>query len=102
MKPTAISLEEYEAAERELAGRRAKRFWLLHASLFGVGTAIFAIVEAGANGALWWPYLLFVAWAIVLFINYNRSVRYGDAHEREQQIRIEWRAGRSKEELVPR
>ena len=102
MKPTAISLEEYEAAERELAGRRAKRFWLLHASLFGVGTAIFAIVEAGANGALWWPYLFFVAWAIVLFIHYNRSVRYGDAHEREQQIRIEWRAGRSKEELVPR
>ena len=102
MKPTPISLEEYEAAERELVLRRAKRFWLLHASLFGVGAAIFAIVEAGANGALWWPYVLFIAWAIALFVHYNRSVRYGDAHEREQQIRIEWRASHSEEELAPR
>jgi hypothetical protein len=102
MKPTAISLEEYEVAERELAGRRAKRFWLLHASLFGVGTAIFAIVEVGANGALWWPYLLFVAWGLALFAHYNWSVRHGEIHEREQQFRIEWRASRSKDELVPR
>ena len=102
MKPTPISLKDYEAAEREFVLRRNKRFWLLHASLFGIGTAIFAIVEAGASGALWWPYVLFVAWAIALFTHYNRLVRYGDAHERQQQIRIEWRANRAKEDLVPR
>jgi len=102
MKPTAISLEEYEAAERELAATHARRFWFLHASLFVVALGSFAIVEAAANGGLWWPYLVLTAWALVLLAHYRRSIRYGDAHAREQQIRIEWRAGRSRDELVPR
>jgi hypothetical protein len=102
MKPTAISLEEYEAAERELAATHARLFWFLHASLFVVALGSFAFVEAAANGGLWWPYLMLAAWALVLLAHYRRSIRYGDAHAREQQIRIEWRAGRSRDELVPR
>jgi hypothetical protein len=102
MRPTAISLQEYEAAERELAQRRAKRFWLLHASLFAVVAATFAIVEAAANGGLWWPYVLVASWALVLFAHYRWSIRNGDVHAREQQIRVEWRAGHSKETLIPR
>jgi hypothetical protein len=102
MKPTAISLEEYEAAERELAERRARRFWFLHASLFVVVAGTLAILEASANGSLWWPYVVLASWALVLFGHYRGSIRYADAHAREQQIRIEWRAGRSRDELVPR
>jgi hypothetical protein len=102
MKPTAISLEEYEAAERELAGRRARRFWFLHAFLFVVVGGTLALVEAAANGGLWWPYVLLASWALVLFTHYRWSIRYGDAHAWEQQIRVEWRAGHSREELVPR
>jgi hypothetical protein len=102
MKPAEISLEEYEAAERELAERHARRLWFVHASLFVVAVGALALFEARANGGLWWPYVLIAAWALVLFAHYRWSIRYGDAHAREQQIRIEWRAGRSKEELVPR
>jgi hypothetical protein len=102
MRPAAISLQEYEAAERELALRRARRYWLLHACLFAVAAGMFAIVEAGAKGGLWWPYVLLISWALVLFTQYRWTIRNGDAHAREQQIRIEWRAGRSREELVPR
>jgi fatty acid desaturase len=102
MKPTAISLEEYEAAERELALRHARRIWLVHACVFAVAAALLAIVEVAANGGIWWPYVLLLSWALALFAQYRWSIRYGDAHAREQQIRVEWRAGRSKEELVPR
>ena len=102
MRPAPISLQEYETAERELELRRAKRHWLLHASVFAVVTAIFAIVASGGGGGLWWPYVLLVSWALVLFAHYRFGIRYADAHAREQQIRIEWRAGRSREKLVPR
>jgi fatty acid desaturase len=102
MRVEPISLKEYEAAERELAERRAKRFWLWNATLFAVAAAIFAIVEAGANGALWWPYVLLILWVVVLVVHRRWAIQYGDVHKREEQIRIEWRAGRSKEKLVPR
>ena len=102
MSRTAISLQEYEAAERELTQRRAKRFWLRHASLFAVVAATFAIVEVGANGGIWWPYLLVASWALVLFAHYRWSIHNGDMHAREQQIRAEWRAARSREQLIPR
>ena len=102
MNRAAISLQEYEAAERELAQKRAQRFWLRHASLFAVVAAMFAIVEVRANGGIWWPYLLVASWALVLFAHYRWSIRNGDVHVREQQIRAEWRAARSKEQLIPR
>jgi len=102
MKLDAISLEEYEAAERELARSHAKRMWLLDAALFALTAATFAIVEVGANGGLWWPYVLLLSWAFALVAHYRWSIRYGDAHAREQQVRIEWRAGCSREKLVPR
>lgn len=102
MRPKAISLQEYEAAERDLAQRRAKRFWLIHAALCTAAGAIFAIIEVGANGRLWWPYALLISWALVLAAHHRWAIRYGDAHAREQQVRIEWRAGRSREKLVPR
>ena len=102
MLRTTISLQDYEVAERELALRRAKRLWIRHAAVFGIATAVFALVEVGAGGMLWWPYVLLVGWAGALFAHYRSAIRYGEAHIREEQVRIEWRAGRSKEQLVPR
>lgn len=102
MPRTTISLQDYEVAERELALRRAKQLWIRHAVVFGIAVAVFALIELAAGGTIWWPYVLLIGWAGVLFAHYRRAIRYGEAHVREEQVRIEWRAGRSKEELVPR
>jgi hypothetical protein len=70
--------------------------------LFGIALAVFVLIELAAGGTLWWPYVLLIGWAGALFGHYRWAIRYGEAHIREEQVRIEWRAGRSKEELVPR
>jgi hypothetical protein len=41
-------------------------------------------------------------WAVALGVYYRRWVRHGDERIREQQFRVEWRAGRSTERLTPR
>jgi hypothetical protein len=102
MKPTPITLEEYEAAERELALRQAKHVWRVHASVFALAAATSAVIELSQSGSLWWPYVLLVGWALVLFAHYSWTIRYGEAHAREQQIRVEWRAGRAREDLAHR
>ena len=102
MPRTTISLQEYEVAERELALRRAKRVWIRHAAVFGIALAVLLLLELLAGGTVWWPYVLLVAWAGGLFAHYRWAIRHGEAHIREEQVRIEWRAGRSKEELAPR
>jgi 4-hydroxybenzoate polyprenyltransferase len=102
MPRTTISLQDYEVAERELALRHAKRRWIWHAAVFGVAVAVFLLLELLAGGTVWWPYVLLVAWASALFAHYRWAVRFGEAHIREEQVRIEWRAGRSKEKLVTR
>jgi hypothetical protein len=102
MPRTTISLQDYEAAERELELRHARRLWIWHAAVFGVATAVFVLVELIAGGTIWWPYVLLIGWACALFAHYRWAVRYGEAHIREEQVRIEWRAGRSKETLAPR
>jgi 2TM domain-containing protein len=102
MPRTTISLQDYELAERELALRHAKRLWIRHTAVFGVAVAVLLLLELLAGGTVWWPYILLVGWAGALFVHYRWAVRYGEAHIREEQVRIEWRAGRSKEKLVPR
>lgn len=102
MTTSSISLEDYEAAERELLLMRARKIWRGHAVVFVVVAATFAYLEKGTGGDIWWPYVILVAWSVALFAHYRSAVRYGDAHAREEQIRIEWRAGRSKEQLAHR
>jgi hypothetical protein len=102
MPRTTISLQDYEVAERELALQRAKRLWVWHAAVFGIAMAVFVLIELAAGGTVWWPYVLLIGWAGALFGHYRWAIRYGEAHIREEQVRIEWRAGRSKEEPVPR
>ena len=52
-------------------------------------------------GGPWTPdVLLLLGWAVVLLLHYRWAREYGDVHVREQQIRAEWNAGRSKEGLA--
>jgi hypothetical protein len=102
MPRTTISLQDYELAERELALWHAKRLWIRHAGVFGIAVAASLLLELLAGGTVWWPYILLVGWAGALFGHYRWAIRYGEAHIREEQVRIEWRAGRSKEKLVTR
>jgi fatty acid desaturase len=102
MTTSTISLQDYEAAEREFLLMRAKKIWRGHAAVFVAVAATFAYLEKAAGGGIWWPYVIVVAWSVALFVHHRSAVRYGDAHAREEQIRIEWRAGRSKEQFVHR
>ena len=98
----SISVQAYEAAERELFATRSRQLWRRHAGVFaGVTAAVIALDVLGV-GSSWLVYLVLAGWALALVLHYRHSVRYGDAHLREQQVRIEWRAGRSNERLVPR
>jgi hypothetical protein len=100
MNRIAISLKEYEEAERELLLRQRMHRWHRHGVVFALVGAVLLLIDVLASDP-WWPdVLLLVVWAGVLFIHYRWARDYGDVHVREQQIRAEWRAGHSKEELA--
>lgn len=102
MRSPDITIQDYEAAEREILTRSLRRHWLTHAGVFGAAAAGVAIAAVSGAGVSWTVYFVLALWAIGLALHYRVSVRYGDAHVREQQVRIEWNAGRSKEHLLPR
>jgi hypothetical protein len=99
MRRKTISVGDYEAAERELLVGRARHGWHLHGLIFAIAGAVLVFLEARSGGGLWWPYAVLLGWTLGLLLHYRLLVRYADAHVREQQIRIEWRAGRSRELL---
>jgi len=97
-----ITLDAYESAERELLLAHARRVLRRHA--VGLSAVVVSLVafELLSDGAPWVIYLALSAWALGLAVYYRAWVRHGDERIREQQFRIEWRAGRSGERLVPR
>jgi hypothetical protein len=97
---TKISVDAYEAAERDLLLDRARKVWRRHAVTFALAAGLIALVEL-RWGASWFAYFVLAVWAVVVGFHYRGWVRHGDERIREQQGRIEWRAGRSNE-LVPR
>jgi hypothetical protein len=98
----AITLDAYETAERELLLARARR--VLHRNAVALTTAVAVLVlgELVADGAPWPAYLAASLWALGVAAYYRGRVRHGEARIREQQFRVEWRAGRSSERLTPR
>jgi hypothetical protein len=99
---TKISVDAYEAAERDLLLADARKAWRRHAVTFAFAVGVTALAEIRWGGVPWLVYFLLCAWAIGVGIHYRSWVRHGDTRIREQQGRIEWRAGRSNEHLVPR
>lgn len=95
-----ISVSDYEAAERELYAADARKAWRRHAAVFAVG--VVALILAATTGNVpWLVYFVVSLWAVMLATHYYGWVRHGDERIREQQTRIEWRAGRANEHLVP-
>jgi hypothetical protein len=99
---TKISVDAYEAAERDVLLAHARKIWRLHAVAFGLAVGALILVELRSGGTSWLVYFVLALWAIVVGLHYRGWVRHGDERIREQQFRIEWRAGRSNERLVPR
>jgi hypothetical protein len=99
---TRITIEDYEAAERDLLLARARTVWRRHASTFAVAVGLTAFAELRWGGTSWLVYFVLAVWAVVVGIHHRGWVRHGDERIREQQGRIEWRAGRANEHLVPR
>lgn len=97
---TKISVEAYEAAERELLLTRARRTWRRHAVTFALALGVAVLAGVLWGGPAWFVYLALAVWAAVLGHHYRGWVRHGDERIREQQGRIEWRAGRSNEQLA--
>jgi hypothetical protein len=97
-----ISVDAYEAAERDLVLAGARKAWRRHAVTFALAVGVIALVEVRWGGVPTLVYFLLGAWAVGVGIHYRSWVRHGDARIREQQVRVEWRAGRSNEHLVPR
>ena len=97
-----ISMDAYEAAERDLFVAHARRIWRRHASVFTVALLALVVTEVQLGSVSWLGYLVMSLWAVVLAAHYRGWVRHGDERIREQQSRIEWRAGRSNEHLVLR
>jgi hypothetical protein len=97
----AISVSDYEAAERELYVADARRAWRRHATLFAAAVVVVALGVPTGN-VPWLAYVVVALWAVVLASHYYGWVRHGDERIREQQTRVEWRAGRENEQLVPR
>jgi hypothetical protein len=100
MNRVTISLKEYEEAERQLLQTQRMRRWRGHGAVYAAVGTVLLLLDL-RTGGLWWPLvLLLLAWAGVLLFHHRWVREYGDAHVREQQIRAEWSAGRSKEELA--
>jgi 2TM domain len=99
---TKISVDAYEAAERDVLIQRARKLWRRHAVTFALAVGLIALVQLGRGGTSWFVWFVLGAWAIVVAFHYRGWVRHGEARVRMQQSRIEWRAGRSNEHLVPK
>lgn len=99
---TKISVDAYEAAERDFLLARARNVWRRHAVSFAVAVGLLALVELLGSGASWVVYFVLALWAVVVGIHYRGWVRHGDERIRVQQGRIEWRAGRSNDHLIRR
>jgi hypothetical protein len=98
----AITLDAYESAERELVLAHARRVLHRNAIALAIVVAVLVLGELVADGAPWLAYLAVSVWALAVTVYYRGWVRHGEARLREQQYRIEWRAGRANERLVPR
>jgi hypothetical protein len=98
----AITLNAYETAERELLLAHARKVWHRHAAAVATVAAALVLGELVSAGAPWLAYLAVSLWALGVAVYYRGWVRHGDQRIREQQFRIEWRAGRSSEQLPPR
>ena len=99
---TTISVDAYEAAERDLVLSRARKVWRRHAITFALAACLVTLVELRSGGTSWVVYLVLALWAVIVGFHYRGWVRHGDERIREQQARIEWHAGRGGELLVPR
>jgi 4-hydroxybenzoate polyprenyltransferase len=98
----AITLDAYETAERELQLAHARRILHRHAVALATVAVLLVLGELVADGAPWLAYLAVSLWALAVAVYYRGWVRRGDERIREQQLRVEWRAGRSNERLTPR
>jgi hypothetical protein len=102
MSRVKVSLKKYEEAERQLLLAQRMKRWRRHGIVYAfVGTALL-LLDVRSGGPWLTDVLLLLGWAVVLLLHYRWAREYGDVHVREQQIRAEWRAGRSNEELVPK
>lgn len=97
-----ISVDAYEAAERDLFVAQARRIWRRHATVFTVALVALVVTEVRSGSVSWFGYLVVSLWAVALAVHYRGWVRDGESRIREQQSRIEWRAGRSNEYVIPR
>jgi predicted tellurium resistance membrane protein TerC len=98
----AITLNAYETAERELLLTHARRVLRRNAIALAIAAVLLVVGELVAGGAHWLAYLAVSLWARGVAAYYRGWVRHGDQRIREQQFRVEWRAGRSSEQLPPR
>jgi hypothetical protein len=100
MNRVKISLQEFEEAERQLLLAQRMHRWRIHAVVYAVVGTLLVLLNVRSGGS-WLPEVLVLGvWAGLLFGHLRWAREYGDVHVREQQIRAEWNAGRSKEELV--
>ncbi len=97
-----ISVNDYEAAERDLFLAHARTIWRRHALVFAAALLAVILVAVGPGGISWLVYLVVAVWAVILAVHYRGWVRYGETRILQQQVRVEWLAGRSNEHLVPR
>lgn len=95
-----ISLKEYEEAERHLLLTQRMKRWRRHGALYAVVGTVLLLLDVRSGGPWTLDVLFLLGWGAVLLLHYRWAREYGDVHVREQQIRAEWRAGRSKEDLV--
>ena len=98
----AITLNAYETAERELLLAHARKVWHRHTAAVATVAAALVLGELVSAGTPWLVYLAVALWALGVAVYYRGWVRHGDQRIREQQFRVEWRAGRSREQLPPR
>ena len=96
-----ITLDAYETAERELLLAHARKVLRRHAVALATVVVVLVLAEFVAGGH-WLAYVAVSLWALGIAVYYRGWVRHGDRRIREQQFRVEWRAGRSNELLTPR
>jgi uncharacterized membrane protein YobD (UPF0266 family) len=97
-----ITLDAYEVAERELQLAHARKVLRRNALALSAAVVVLVLGEVVASGTHWLAYLVVALWALGVAVYYRGWVRHGEARIREQQFRIEWRAGRANEHLLPR